>query len=69
MPKSSPAKLKRKSFFIEERTLKRARKALGVGTDSEAVRVALARAVEMEDFWRFMDETRGELGADAFELP
>ena len=50
--------LKRKSFFVEERTLKRAKKALGVPTDAEVVRLSLERAVEMEEFWRFMHQSR-----------
>jgi len=55
------AGLKRKSFFIEEHTLERAKKALGVPTDAEVVRLALARAAEMEEFWRFMQQTRRTL--------
>lgn len=50
--------LKRKSFFVEERTLQRAKKALGVPTDAEVVRLSLERAAEMEEFWRFMRQTR-----------
>ena len=55
------ASLKRKSFFVEERTLQRAKKALGVPTDAEVVRLSLARAAEMEEFWRFMRQTRRTL--------
>ena len=50
--------LKRKSFFIEERVLERAKKALGVPTDAEVVRLSLARVAEMDEFWRFMKQTR-----------
>jgi hypothetical protein len=50
--------LKRKSFFIEERALERAKKALGVPTDAEVVRLSLARVAEMDEFWRFMKQTR-----------
>jgi len=39
--------LKRKSFFVDTRTLRRARKALGVATDAEAVRRAVERVAEM----------------------
>src|SRR5439155_16949571 len=50
------AGLKRKSFFVDTRTLRRARKALGVATDAEAVRRAVERVAEMEVFWRLRSE-------------
>jgi hypothetical protein len=37
------AKLKRKSYFIDERALDRAKKALGVKTDAEAIRLSVER--------------------------
>ena len=60
-------RLKRKSFFIEEHTLKRAKKALGVPTDAEVVRLSLARAVDMDEFWRFMRQTRRTLKAGSIK--
>ena len=63
------AGLKRKSFFIEERTLKRAKKALGVPTDAEVVRLSLERAAEMEEFWRFMTRSRASLKPESIEVP
>jgi Arc/MetJ family transcription regulator len=57
----------RKSFFVAPRTVARARRALGVGTDAEAVRLALERVVEMDAFWRFMAATRATLPAERFE--
>lgn len=65
MPKE--ATLTRKSFFVNTRTLRRARKALGVATDAEAVRIAVERAAEMEAFWRFMTNSRGTLKRGSFE--
>ncbi len=59
--------LKRKAFFIDERTLRRARKALGTPTEAETVRLALERAAEMEDFRKFMAETRATLEPGSFE--
>lgn len=53
--------LKRKAFFIDERSLRRARRALGVGTDADAVRASLEWVTEMQEFWRFMRRTRGKL--------
>jgi hypothetical protein len=53
--------LKRKSFFIDERALGRARRVLGVATDAEVVRLSVARVTEMEEFWRFMRQTRRTL--------
>jgi len=59
----------RKSLFVDEKAIKRARKALGVGTDAEAVRLAVERVVEMEEFWRFMAATRGSLKPGSIEAP
>lgn len=61
--------LKRKSFFMDERVLRRAKRALGVSTDAEAVRLSVARVVEMEEFWGLMASTHGVVGPEAFELP
>lgn len=55
------ARLKRKSFFVDERAVRRAKKVLGVATDAEAVRTAIERITEMEEFWRFIARTRGVL--------
>ncbi|MBI2203932.1 MAG: hypothetical protein HYU41_08790 [Candidatus Rokubacteria bacterium] len=55
------ATLKRKAFFIDETAVRRAKRALGVKTDAEAVRMSLERVAEMEAFWRFMTSTRGRL--------
>ena len=53
------ASLNRNPFCeSEERALQRAKKALGVPTDAEAVRLSLARVAEMDEFWRFMKQTR-----------
>jgi hypothetical protein len=48
------AKLKRKSYFVDERALKRAKKALGVKTEAEVTRLSVERVAEMEEFWEFM---------------
>jgi hypothetical protein len=40
-------KLKRKSFFIDERELAAARQALGARTDAETVRAALREVAQM----------------------
>lgn len=63
------AKLTRRAFFVDPKAVRRARKALGVGTDAEAVRVALKRVVEMETFWRFMARARGTVKPGSFEAP
>jgi hypothetical protein len=55
------AKLKRKSYFVDERALSRAKKALGVKTDAEVVRLSVERVAEMEEFWGFMNKTRRSL--------
>ncbi len=59
--------LKRKAFFVDEEAVRRARKALGVATDAEAIRASLAQVAEMEDFWRFMKRTRRRLTPGSIE--
>lgn len=59
---AAKAKLKRKSYFVDERgALDRAKKALGVKTEAEAVRLSVERVAEMEEFWEFMKKTRRSL--------
>ena len=67
MPKQ--VMLKRKSFFVDERALRRAKKVLGVATDAEAVRASLEQIAEMERFWRFMKRARGTLRPGSFRAP
>jgi hypothetical protein len=43
-------KLTRKSYFVDERALSRAKKALGVKTEAEAIRLSVKRVAEMEEF-------------------
>lgn len=62
-------RLKRKSFFVDERALRRAQRALGVATEAEVVRTAVERVAEMERFWRFMRHTRGVLRPGSVEAP
>jgi hypothetical protein len=64
--------LKRKSYFVDERALSRAKKALGVKTEAEAIRLSVERVTEMEEFWKFMKKTRRSLKPKAWknqELP
>jgi hypothetical protein len=60
------ATLRRKSFFIDERELEEARRALGVDTDAEAVRGALREVARMKSLARFMTRTRGSLSQGSF---
>lgn len=62
------AVLKRRAFFVDERSLRRAKKALGVATDAEVVREAIDRVAEMEEFWNFMRKTRGILEPGSMEI-
>jgi Arc/MetJ family transcription regulator len=59
-------RLKRKSFFIDERELGAARRALGVATDSETIRAALREVARMTVLARFMDRTSGSLTPGSF---
>jgi hypothetical protein len=59
--------LKRKSYFIDERALNRAKKALGVKTEAEIIRLSVERVAEMEEFWEFMKKTRRSLKPGSVE--
>ncbi len=63
------ATLKRKSFFVDDGVLRRAKKALGVETDAEAVRVSVERMAEMEEFWQFMKRSRRILTPGSLKAP
>ena len=67
MPQSVP--LTRRSYFVNPRAIRRARKALGVASDAEAVRRSVDQVAEMEAFWRFMRKNRGALKAGIIERP
>ncbi len=59
--------LRRKSFFVNPRAVRKAQKVLRVGTEAEAVRVSLERVADMEDYWRFMTRTRRSLNPGSIE--
>jgi len=67
MPRS--AVLKRKSFFVDEGAIRRAKKVLGVTTDAEVIRMSVERIAEMEAFWQFMKRTRGTLKPGSLRAP
>lgn len=62
-------KLKRKSYFVDEQKIRRAQKALGVKTEAEAIRAAVERLAEMEEFWQFMNKSKGSVKPGSFEKP
>ena len=64
---AAPGNLKRKAFFVDEKAVRRARKALGAATDAEAIRASLERVAEIEDFWRFMKRSRRRLTPGSIE--
>jgi Arc/MetJ family transcription regulator len=59
----------RRSFFVDEEAIRRARRELGVRTNAETVRLAVERVVEMEEFWRFMTRSRVSLKPESIEVP
>lgn len=67
MPRA--AILKRKSFFVDERMLHRAKKVLKVATDAEAVRMSVERVAEMERFWGFIENSRRTLRPGSVKVP
>jgi hypothetical protein len=60
-------KLKRKSFFVDEAALHRAKKVLGVETEAEVIRLSVERIAEMEKFWEFMKKSRRTLRPRSLE--
>jgi hypothetical protein len=62
------AVLKRRSFFVDARAVRRAKRAQGVSTDAEAVRLSVQRIAEMEQFWRFLKKSRATLTPGSFEI-
>ena len=61
--------LKRKSFFVDEHAVQRARRALGASSDAEAIRLSVERIAEIEEFWRFMQRTRRSVKPGSIEAP
>ena len=62
-------KLKRKSYFVDERALNRAKKAFGVKTEAEVIRLSVERVAEMEEFWEFMKKIAGLSDPEAWRNP
>ena len=62
------ARLKRKTYFVDEEAVRHARRSLGVSTDAEAVRIAIERVSEMEKYWKFMDRSRNTLKKGSIPL-
>ena len=62
-------KLKRKAFYVDEKKLRRAKRVLNLSSEGEVVRVAVDRALEMEEFWQFMRKRRSSLLSGSVELP
>jgi hypothetical protein len=62
-------KLKRKSYFVDERALSQAKKALGVKTEAEAIRLSVERTPKMEEFWEFMKKLTAHSNPGAWRKP
>ena len=61
-------KLKRKSYFVDERALSRAKKALGVKTEAEVIRLSVERVAEVEELWEFMKKTHRSVNRERGEI-
>lgn len=61
--------LKRKSYFVDENMVQRAKKLLRAETDSDAVRMSLERVVESEELWEFLEQNSGKLPPGSIERP
>ncbi|MBI4574573.1 MAG: hypothetical protein HY713_14950 [candidate division NC10 bacterium] len=66
---STKARLKRKSFFVDELALRRARRVLRAKSDAEVIRLSVDRIAEMEAFWQFMTKSRRSLTPGSIETP
>jgi hypothetical protein len=66
---SASSGLKRKSYFVDESVVQRAKKLIRAETDSDTIRTALDRLVEQEELWKFMEETGGKLPPGSIEEP
>jgi hypothetical protein len=66
---SSASPLKRKTFLVDERAVRRARKALGASSDAEAIRMSVERIAEMEEFWKLMRSTRKSVPPGSIDQP
>ena len=51
---------------MDEKALRRARKAVGARSDAETVRLLVQQAAESDRFWRMMNRTRGSLKPGSF---
>jgi hypothetical protein len=58
--------LKRRSFFVDERDLRRARVALGARSDAETIRLALREVARRGELLRFMQRSGGSLAPGSF---
>lgn len=58
---ATKAKLKRRSFLVEQLALRRARKARGPKTDAEVIRLSVVRIATMEASWQFMNKSQRTL--------
>jgi hypothetical protein len=63
------ARLKRASFFIDVRALRRARNALSASSDAETIRMSVEHVANMDKFWRFMKKNRRKLKPGSIEAP
>ena len=62
-------KLTRRTFYVDEQLLRRAKKALGLRSEGEVVRVSMERALAMEELWKLMKDTKGVLAPGSLESP
>ncbi len=57
----------KKSYFVVSDMVKRAKKALGVNSDTEVIRISVQQTVETAVFWDFMDKTAGSVKNEDFK--
>jgi hypothetical protein len=60
------AVLKRRSYFVNDKAIQRAKRLLGAASDADVVRIAIDRVIEMERFREFVNKTKGSLPRGSF---
>jgi hypothetical protein len=62
------AALKRRSYFVDDKAVQRAKRILGAASDADVVRIAIERVIEMERFREFVEKTKGSLPRGSFRV-
>jgi hypothetical protein len=62
------ATLKRRSYFVDDNAVQRAKRILGAATDADVVRIAIDRVIEMDKFRKFVEQTARSVPRGSFRV-